>query len=772
MRKKLIKIFIFLKNVFNVIYIKIFDNSPLLLLIFLLALFLRELGTHPGYQLFHPDEVSIRGGVQKIILNGDFKPNDYYYGSLLTYIYAFFALFTVVPYAYGLSLFNFLILNKDTPFISLMRGFSPLDPSANLIYYWSRYDTAFICAFTPVVIYFIGKKLINKEVGFLAAFFTAVNYRHVLSSTFVLADAPAALFAALSVLFSIYIIKSPTLKTYFKAGFFLALALSVKYFIYVIPAFILCHIFSVFSTRSNFGEKIKNIIISKKLALSVFVCIVIFFAINPYLIIDYKQALLEQTLNASRYGLTNIPVSLESYLNGARTWVSIFPLSYFYIYGIGKIMSVLFLIGFLYGLVRYFIKTIIIASVIIPFLFIMTVISGTEAVRNYSAIIPFVLFFPAILIVDLVKIIKTKKIRLITLILLTFLIGFPSLRSSFLSSYYFSQPQNLKSAMNWVKENLTGLDGKTIENSYDVPVSSVGIKDSLASLAWSNYKYLTINEMRAKGIKFAVIGSHYTSVANNQFYLNTKVWAESSFDEKKIWEALGNTYISLALTQLADYRIKDFSKPFWEGMVEPAVMIIKVPPEVPFKNKTNVAIFDFENETNASLFSVSSPFPCGYFSVAIVKNEGVNDSAALVVKSKGDPSCAIETSISSPLFKVKPIRDYLFSGFLKVNGLLNPSGDGFFRLDFYSRDKKRIKTYVSSEALNNQQWQEINVEGESPSFAEFASVGFQLDGSYADTKFILDDLVISETDKPPLNKSEYPFCGKDMSRNFIWQFQL
>src|SRR3989344_9168123 len=162
-------------------------SNCLLLAILFLAIFLRLLGTYPGYPPLHPDEQTIIDSARKIVLSHDFKPVDYYYGALLPVLYAIIDLFFFIPVLFvSLSLSNFSIY-RDEGIVGFFNYFiqniySPvdvLDIQHKYFTYWTRYETAVLSSLTVIAVYFVGRKLFSKEVGLITAFLTAINYRHV-----------------------------------------------------------------------------------------------------------------------------------------------------------------------------------------------------------------------------------------------------------------------------------------------------------------------------------------------------------------------------------------------------------------------------------------------------------------------------------------------------------------------------------------------------------------------------------------------------------------
>lgn len=752
-------------------------HNSILISLFLLGLFLRMLGTHPGYILFHPDEQSIAGAAERMVISRDFIPVDHSYGALLPLLYALgdvaiFIPVTCVPWAA-----HTLISHERFHCIAKLQGYNPIDTSINYFLYWSRYETAFISACTIIAVYALGKKLFSKEIGLLAAFFTAVNYRHVVSSTLALADAPAALFAVFSIVSSIDMIRTPSVKNYAKAGFFLALAFSVKYFIYVLPTFLLCHVMALYQTRMDTIPRIKKLFLSPGLLVAAIVCVGTFIAINPYAVLDYNGLVFQMNYNAVRYGMASPLARSYDFFWLGNSWRALLPLQYLYRYGIGEIMSVFVVIGFLYGIMKYTKQTAILAFTILPFLYIFMVVSSTENVRNYASIMPVMMIFPAVCISDSFRGIFRRRTRVILLICIGIMVGAQSATNSFLSSYYFSRQQSLVQSLKWTKEHLGQVNPARIEKTYDIPLTRIDMYGTFDIHTWASNQYLSVDEMKKAGVEWAIIGSTYSTLRNDQLVSNNKhILRMAMMDKTFIWNILRQTHSSLMLSQLGEYRVEEFVKPAWESLVEPSVMIIKVPEVARLTGPTKRILIDFDTPSDYDSFLVQSPIPCGIYDTSVNEQEGIDDSRALRISDRRIPEqfpCAIETRFTSLLFPVDPQTLVTVTAVARIAGDMHaPQGDGFMRMDLYTHDKQPIKTYVSIQLQDTREWQVMSLWGRVPDDARYASIGFQLDGYYPDTSYVIDDIQIDSHTASPVDVSVYPFYGKKLPDNFVWQMQL
>src|SRR3990167_89465 len=275
MRK--IKSFFYPKGQFSVF-------RTVLVLIFLLGFVLRIIGTNPGYPPTHPDEPVMYATSAYLVVNNTLDPflaptYRFQYPGLFIYLYAFLFKFIFIP----LSVFTYAVLLPE----EVSRNIYRMQEFVNNVVvgtgyinamFWARYITAFVSFFSVPLTYLIGKRMFNTYVGLLAAFFVAVNYRHVLSSHFSLPDAPNATLALLVLYVSLLVLlkkknKQPVFKRFFSLHFLLS--------------------------REN-----KNFLYAGCLS------VVIFFLLNPFLVSYLHVAKRTHQLNNLRYGLFYPPFEI------------------------------------------------------------------------------------------------------------------------------------------------------------------------------------------------------------------------------------------------------------------------------------------------------------------------------------------------------------------------------------------------------------------------------------------------------------------------------
>ena len=766
MRKKIRKLFSYLFALIKkptLLFIKRMSvYGYLLLFIFLFGLALRVIGDWPGYWTFHQDEGDLHVLARKIVLHGDFKPYNYIYGSLVPLIYALFFAFVFIPFhfiIFTIQNFHYLWEINELGSFSHYRetfldhGWFYLDASNNYFPHWARDTSAFVSSLVIIAVYFLCKKLFNdRRIGLIAAFLTAINYRHVLSSTLALVDAPVALFATLSILASISLIKRNSIRRYAIVGVSLGLCYSIKFFIYSIPTFLLCHILSTWKfTNGTVIKKIYAVIFNKNFWLAFAVSFIVFAIINPYFFLDHKNAMLNIKHNYSGYNLFTGNHSIK-------------VIYYLLNFGMGRILFLSTILGFIYSLFRYKLSTLILSSTVVTFSFMFLVISSGSVTppHTWSLIMPLLLIFPSVLVADLSSRIKNRRMSLFCCLIGVVLLGCFSLKNSLLLSYYSSKPQNAWLLNQWLEKNLQN-------NSYVAGTWGVFFPGErnyrYKEMRQIANKFISLQELQKEKIELAFVTAGIPTNMNDDLSLDNKLMSSIFFNNSLFWDFMKNNYISLTMQELGDYRIVQYSKPSWQTL-EPSIMIVKIPKFFNPSKKKVVVSYDFEGENQSKDWSTSSFMSSKTLSYSISPGEGLDGSAAALLKI---PEGCYQAKLTSRPFSVEKNRWYALKGeaFRPVPDVYK---DGFLRLDFYSKDKKRLKTYVSAaldEAENNK-WENLEASGIAPLSSAYGSISFQVDICNGAT-YKLDNIKLTVSDDvPTLGRREYPYYGTEIPERFIW----
>lgn len=257
-------------------------HIQILLLIILVALALRVVGLDWGLpNVYHPDE-SVIMRISALFGTGDFNPH--WFSSPTFQMYTTFILFGIY-YVAGVILGTF----SFPPTRELMETIYFSDPT--IFYLIGRGLVALYGVATVVLIYKFGKLIFNRRVGLFAAALLAIVPLHVFHSHFVTLDVTITFWMLLSFYFAIKIFKSNDLKWYLLSAIAVGLAGGTKYGAFsAILGLIGVHLVKSYLERKNFIDVAKSLI-DKKLWIGIVCAFVVFFAVNPFILLSPSESL-------------------------------------------------------------------------------------------------------------------------------------------------------------------------------------------------------------------------------------------------------------------------------------------------------------------------------------------------------------------------------------------------------------------------------------------------------------------------------------------------
>ena len=203
-----------IKSVKNSLSLRLRQNK-ILMLILLVAFLFRFIGLTPNID--HPDEgyVQIKSWdlVKNIVISFDFDPHSFKYGTLFFYLQSL-VYFPILYVTYFLSNVNIFF---SSSFSSQGLDFTSFHTEAirkfsELLTLVCRAEVALFGFLIVLVIYLIGKKLFNKNVGLLAALFLAISPLHVRDSHYITTDVPMVFCILLALFFIIKLREENKLK--------------------------------------------------------------------------------------------------------------------------------------------------------------------------------------------------------------------------------------------------------------------------------------------------------------------------------------------------------------------------------------------------------------------------------------------------------------------------------------------------------------------------------------------------------------------------------
>lgn len=455
-----------------------------LVLIITISFLLRFIGDKPGYPPYHSDEGIGYSAATSMAKNKNLDPLRYDYPSLVPLINLGIYKSVFIPLFWT----KFYILNFEKIIDGMIklpikgeeyRRIFQLDilgsREINALF-WSRYITALFGVGVCLLTYFLAMKIFSKEVGLISMYLVAVNFRQVLNSHLGLPDIYNAFFLLASCLAIFRVRKLNDKFSYLLAGLSIGLYFSVKFQFFTILPLLAVFIFSVFQKKANYI----GLIIS---FLSAGLVIII---LNPYLILNFENFLKIQSYQLLKYG-------------GGAFNLSLFPYSYLYQIGIGKMISILAILGISLGLIKKFKLSLLLAFVIFQFFFVFTFYStGGFYTRNFVTITPMVIIFAGYLIYELSKLFKNRKIGNLFLIIFITLISFNQLKNSLVIAQEYSKPWNFEILTRWLTDNIP--DGSIVAAHSSVP-----LQDSVKRSSYDFHLAFLMDEFEEEGADYAVI---------------------------------------------------------------------------------------------------------------------------------------------------------------------------------------------------------------------------------------------------------------------------
>jgi len=411
----------------------IFNNHLrlVLLLIFLLGLGLRLWGITYGFpHIWNIDEPALVRSAYSLRFNlnpGHFDwPHFYYYFNGLFYMIFYYARAVITKL--GL---------KD--FVELVAPIVYKDPT--VFYLISRVINAIVGAFTVVVMFKTAKTVFPKSMAIIAALLIAILPYHVGESHKALLEPALVLTMLLVYLYSIKIIKNPTLKNYILAGVFIGLSTSIKYNGFLSAICII--VASIVAFRLN-QKKVSIKFLIKALFISATVSVAIFFVTTPYALLDYKEFFRNDISSGAFWQFENIgklPINL--YLSSL--WFNLvtkMPLAVTYPIWITG------MVGLIVATIKKEYKLLPLSSFLI-FYIVYTSSLERQPTHYFLPIFPLIIIFATYFLYFL------KKYKSLFITLLS-LVVFVALYGSIKTSYLYSQVDSRNLATDWISTNITG----------------------------------------------------------------------------------------------------------------------------------------------------------------------------------------------------------------------------------------------------------------------------------------------------------------------------
>lgn len=644
-------------------------KKVILVLILILAMALRVIGTSPGYPPYHSDEGISYSSAVDMIKNKNLDPTRYDYPALvpLANFFVFKTIFIPVWWV------KFYLINLG----GILEGFInlPLDEHAykkafqlevlgerelNALF-WGRLTTAIFGVGVVYLLYLVVRKTYGENTALVASLLVAVNYRQVLNSHLGLPDIYNAFFLLLAFLATLKLLEKPTASRYLVVGITCGLSFSVKYQNFSFFPLLLSHVF-ISLRQTTWKQRVRTFFATRAFLVPIVVILTVLLA-NPYHFIKIEQLIDQLSYVSTKY----IP---------GKNIFDIYPYSYLYHIGIGQLTSIFVVLGLLVSLARMkeYKKLLLILSLITPFFFVMTYYSqGGFYTRNFVTITPFLLIFPAIFIARIVSKLP-RLVKPLLMMALTAILAYENLVNSIVVSKEYTKPWNFRVVSGWLLKNLPPTSKVSAHSSVPIPVESV------ERLSYDFHLAFSLEEFRDEGADYVILNTDWVT---NDFY----GWMGGRKKDKfRYWnkpiDELERSYSAMAIREVSDYAVYSAINP-WQAP-DSNFIVSKVPR------------FKLLERVKAKDFSINSEVKVGGWQSDAVK---IDDWSGFSVEADVKTESARQTK------------------------------DGFIYVSFYANeddareDKNRITSRLSKRNNDLGKWVEIRFMGEVAKTAKYARVG-------------------------------------------------
>jgi len=685
--------FIF-KNKFKILFVSVLLVGGLF----------RFVGTNPGYNPYHADETMSYSSAWQMYLNHNLDPQRYDYPSLVPIINLIFYIVLFVPF-YKIFFPSFVFGANDLHAM-----------------FWSRYITAFISTLMLILIYKTTYRLFKSKVAaIISMIILAVNFRIVMNSHFGLPDVYNAFFLLLSFYLTVGLLKKSSIKRYLVAGVALGLSFSIKFQIYAFIPFLMAFLYKEEFKKSWFTK-----IFVAGLAASIIILL-----LNPYHFINFEKFYDVNYYTYLRY------VKLSGWLT------TLYGLLYLYRVALTPLMAIAVLFGLLMSLRKNFFVTVLLLSVLVPFLytFLYRLGGGALYVRNFITVLPIMIIFAAVFFDYLYqlfsKALKFKSLNLLVLAIVLLFALSESISDSWMNAKYNTQPWGIVKMRDQINKIEIPNISKVASHPWDFGlILSQGNLERLPLELDSMY---SVAELRSEDANYALLGLDVVDVANSWWMGKTNF----DFWNKRI-DIFKNQFPALAVNELTLNTVASAVKP-WQAP-DNNYVFVKIPdiPEVSFEKKQE---YSFDNQNQADL----------WLRIDDQENTNLVFDSSTGYLSDGSlklglfhPKYRIARFVS-PSIKVIPGKLYKVSGWIKSQSevALN-SRDGFLRVDFYSEVPKIFNEFsigegtALSERYYGNDWKRVELNAIAPLNTEYMTISFQV-GSAEVTSYWIDDIVVEES---------------------------
>lgn len=708
-------------------------KNKLVAAVLFLSLILRVWGVSPGFHPFHPDEPQLYSRAWVFLQGREHDFGYMGYPALGSIVYAIFYALFFFPAQFVISFIwhpaNIFSGHELDKFVKVyVAGMREIN-----ILYWGRYTSVILSVLTVFLTYVVGKRYFSRAVGILAALFLAVNYGHVLYSHLASIDVVNSFFFTLAYLPVLVLFTKPTYRNYFLTGLAAAASISVKLspFVLVAPVAAL-----LFRRQLLKAKTLKGFAI---LLLCVLVSVLV---INFYHIIYWNETVQDLSILSKRY------------VAGSNQFLH-FPYLYLFNYGLSPVITILLLIGIIFGIKNNFLKTIILLLPVVLLFVSLTFLSiGGIYVRNFLAAFPVLLIFSSLGLVSIFNIFKKvigRKISLAIALSILVLGIYMPLENILVLDQGYSQRWNYLVAREYM--SFPEFKDKTI--AAHPWTASLILPDTLAPVKFGLDSNFSVAELQEAGADYALVDLDFSQADFTWWFGSI---GPNTFQSRPD-SLLYSTFSGSALRELLNNRIADFVKP-WQAP-EYNMFLIRIPSKENFfkkgelyqENFDKAANWQTKNSLGQKLPKIGQIFgePCGSAGCVTIGSIDRGETGQKILDNQSLPRFSM---ISSPIIKLEDNKSYKATVEMWTDhDTSQDKRTGFFKVELFRDNFQDSQTsdviFVSSRLWGEAGKKQLKtIDFVAPPGYNKIIVSFQKDRNRGDTVYF-DNLRLEKGDISP-----------------------
>lgn len=724
-------------------------KNKLLSLIIFIAFLVRLWGLLPNY-FYHPDEPWMQVFGQKlfysIVTKGDFDPHEYKYGPFIVYLGAL-PHFPIMFISYFLEWIQntFLPIGSSHTMLSFKEYIANVGPTQYfLVLMWmQRALVAIIGGFSSLILYFITKKLFNKNTALIASFFLAIAPMHVRDSHYLTTDVPLTFFILLSILFMVNLMQSGKLKWYILSGLAIGFSSTVRYFPLAVLAYPIAVIF----------DKQKNRIWLPKIIVGLLSIPLGLFLGAPFLFLRPENRVIFQK-DMERYVLPWYETSITRYAKSLGEFISslgqtilpsltsLYPtffkkfyLSLLFFQALGPLPTIAAILGIIIALIKFPKQFLFIG--IIPAALIIYISAYIPATYDRLAIpaIPFLAIFIGIFLVfvlNLLKSVNSPKRKIVFAIILIFISYYPFYQS-FASSIACGKKHVFDEGAMWIYKNIP--DNATIASKTHMPIPSDKPYTGHEMKPGENFSLEEMAKLKASYsfINLSTVLDYFSGSFTSDFFVPPRDLHDNNF-----------IFLSLFEYETRAKLLKKISRP--DMCAQPTFLYYQLPKKLK-ESKRLIKSFSFDSISDMDFWNLQEySIKAKKAGIFYTKKEGNDKPGAL--EGKWESFSYTAPRIVSEKLKTKENDVYTFSAWVKFSKeLTDKERDGFLRIDFYDASNKSIAlpgiaVALSPRTYGKSMFRKLQITAKAPPNTEFVVFSLQVNGSKPEGSFYFDDIEI------------------------------